>query len=249
MLQRIQKNAEDDAWLHKLRNAGMTAEDDFKLVALREFIWRVVHRRRSDDLASNLVKFNNIVTLKDLGINALTVIFDENVQQAVGKDRKNSHPQDGPNQPRTLQDALLDASTTEVDSLTSRMPHAQNQAERLALEEGSGHRIAIPPRSGHPVHSRGSPSSDYGKRRNSLQIPGGSSPTQSHVGSFGAGDHLHPLQHRNSALSLLNKRENKALPEIGTTSANAFGKVDAAHVRDTSRSRQPISPLAVEKQY
>ena len=247
VLQRIQKNAEDDAWLHKLRNAGMTAEDDFKLVALREFIWRVVHRRRSDDLASNLVKFNNIVTLKDLGINALTVIFDENVQQAVGKDRKNSHPQDGPNQPRTLQDALLDASTTEVDSLTSRMPHAQNQAERLALEEGSGHRIAIPPRSGHPVHSRGSPSSDYGKRRNSLQIPGGSSPTQSHVGSFGAGDHLHPLQHRNSALSLLNKRENKALPEIGTTSANAFGKVDAAHVRDTSRSRQPISPLAVEK--
>ena len=80
-----------------------------------------------------------------------------------------------------------------------------------------------------------------------MQIPGGSSPTQSHVGSFGAGDHLHPLQHRNSALSLLNKRENKALPEIGTTSANAFGKVDAAHVRDTSRSRQPITPLAVEK--
>ncbi|KAF2630930.1 phosphoinositide 3-kinase regulatory subunit 4 [Macroventuria anomochaeta] len=166
VLQRIQMNAEDETWLQKLRNAGMTSEDDFKLVALREFIWRVVHRRRSDSFASTPAKFNNIVKLKDLGVNALTVIFDENVQHAVNKDRMVSSQHEGVTQPRTLQDALLDASTTEIDALTSRMPHAQ---------------------------------------------------------------------------------KNKALPEIGTTSANAFGKVDAAHARDTSRSRQPLSPLAVDK--
>jgi phosphoinositide-3-kinase regulatory subunit 4 len=246
VLQRMQKNAEDEAWVQKLRNAGMAPDDEFKLVALREYIWRVVHRRRSDSLASTPTRFNNIVTLKDLGINALTVIFDENVQHAVKEERKASSQGESLSQPRTLQDALLDASTTELDALTSRMPHAQGKAERLALEEGGGRRIAIPPRSNSASHGRGSPSSESSFRRNSSQMPTSASPTRSHIGSFGAGDHLHTLQHRNSALSLLNKRENKALPEIGTTSANAFGRVDAAHARERSRSRQPMSPLAVD---
>ncbi|KAF3035232.1 Serine/threonine-protein kinase [Didymella heteroderae] len=246
VLQRMQKNAEDEAWVQKLRNAGMTPDDEFKLVALREYIWRVVHRRRADALASTPTKFNNIVTLKDLGVNALTVIFDENVQHAVNKEWTASSQHERFSQPRTLQDALLDASTTEVDALTSRMPHAQGQAERLALEEGGEQRIAIPPHSNSKVHGRGPPSSESSLRRNSLQIPSSVSPTRSHLGSFGAADHAHTLQHRNSALSLLNKKENKALPEIGTTSANAFGKVDATHARERSRSRQPMSPLAVD---
>lgn len=252
VLQRIQKNSEDDSWLQKLRNAGMTADDDFKLVALREFIWRVVHRKRSDSLGSPPVKFNNIVTLKDLGINALTVIFDESLQHSANDNRTADNQHENYSQPRTIQDALLDASTTEVDALAARMPHAQSQAERLALEEGGGRRIAIPQRSSpkntpHDLrHGRGSPS-ETGLRRSSLQRASSESFVQSPIGSFGAGDHLHPLQHRNSALSLLNKKENKALPEIGTTSTNAFGKVDAAHARETSRSRQPSSPLAVDK--
>lgn len=246
VLQRMQKNAEDDAWVRKLRNAGMTSDDEFKLVALREYIWRVVHRRRSDSLASSPTKFNNIVTLKDLGVNALTVIFDDNVQHAVNKERTARNQHEESSQPRTLQDALLDASTTEVDTPASRMPHAQGQAERLALEEAGGRRIAIPPRSNTAVHGRGSLSSESSLRRNSLQIPSSASPTRSHIGSFGAADHLHTLQHRNSALSLLNKKENKALPEIGTTSANAFGRVDAAQARERSRSRQPASPLALD---
>jgi phosphoinositide-3-kinase regulatory subunit 4 len=251
VLQRIHKNAEDETWLQKLRNAGMTADDDFKLVALREFIWRVVHRRRSDSLTSAPAKFNNIVTLKDLGINALTVIFDENVQHTVKNGHKTNDLHEGYTQTRTIQDALLDASTTEADALASRIPHAQGQAERLAREEAGTRRIAIPPRSGPTNaaldmrHGRGSPSSETDMRRSSLQIPNSASPVHSPIGSFG--DHSHSLQHRNSALSLLNKKENKALPEIGTTSANAFGKVDAAHTRDTSRSRQPSSPLAVDK--
>ena len=253
ILQRIQKNAEDEVWLQKLRNAGMTTEDDFKLVALREFIWRVVHRRRSDSSTSGPTKFNNIVTLKDLGVNAFTVIFDDNVQHTVNRDKTPGSHREYFAQPRTIQDALLDASTTEVDALMPRVLHAQSQAERLALEEGGGRRIAIPPRSNpansphEPSQGRGSPSPDTGFRRNSLQIPNSASPSRSPIGSFGAGDHVNWLHHRNSALSLLNKKENKALPEIGTTSANAFGKVDAAHAREASRSRQPPSPLAIDK--
>ncbi|KAH7062027.1 hypothetical protein BKA63DRAFT_538668 [Paraphoma chrysanthemicola] len=160
ILQRLPKNEEDELWLRKLRNAGLVADDDFKLVALREFIWRVSHRRRSDSLSAQPAKFSNIVALKDLGVKALTVLFDDNVRQTV---------------------------------------------------------------------------------------PRGSSPTLSPSGSPSAAEHAHSLRHRNSALGLLSKGENKALAEIGTLSENAFGKVDGVVARDSSRSRQPTSPLALEQ--
>ncbi|KAJ5042601.1 phosphoinositide 3-kinase regulatory subunit 4 [Bipolaris maydis] len=158
VLQRLPKNEEDEMWLQKLRNAGMNADEEFKLVALKEFIWRVSHRRRSDNLSTPTTKFNSIVTLKDLGVKAQTVLFDEDVQEQLP--------------PRTIKDALLDASTTEADGLNDRMPRFE---------------------------------------------------------------------------SLLGKGENKALAEIGTTSANVLGKVDGLHVRESSRSRQPKSPLAVDR--
>lgn len=254
VLQRLPKNEEDEVWLKKLRNAGMTPENDFKLVALREFIWRVTHRRRSDSLVSSPTKFNSIVALKDLGIKALTVLFDEDVQQAVEQTRKSDSQQEGgPLQPRTIRDALLDASTTDADALADRMPHAQGQAERLIQEETGTRRISIssrPKLSSSPSDKRpdiDSPVSEPGTRRTSLQVPRGSPTTQSPAGSLGAGDHVHALHHRSSALGLLSKGENKALAEIGTTSANAFGKVDGAHARESSRSRQPASPLAFER--
>ena len=47
-LSRIPQNDEDHAWLGRLRAAGMSSEDEFKLVALREFIIRVAHRRAQE---------------------------------------------------------------------------------------------------------------------------------------------------------------------------------------------------------
>ncbi|KAF2703595.1 ARM repeat-containing protein [Pleomassaria siparia CBS 279.74] len=255
ILQRIPKNDEDDQWIRKLRNAGMTPEDDFKLVALREFIWRVTRRRRSDSGNSRPSRFNNIVALKDLSIIPHTVTFESNARQVVEQARKarTEEEQEPQPQPRTITDALLDASTTEADALAvRRISHVNTQAERLAREETGARQIPIPTRSKYsslPNETRseqGSPSSDGPSRRNSLQVPWQSPVNQSPIGSLGAGDHLHPLRHRNSAMSLLNRSDNKAHPEIGTTSANAFGKVDAVTARDASRSRQPTSPLAVE---
>ena len=253
VLQRLPKNEEDELWLRKLRNAGLTSEDDFKLIALREFIWRVSHRRRSDGQASPPTKFNDIVALKDLGVQALTVLFDENIQQTV----RQSHiqePQHGTqlqSQPRTIQDALLDASTTEADILTDRMPHPESQAERLLREERGSRRMSVPSRpkfSTPPVESLGLEyPSEVETRRSSLQIPRESPTNQSPVGSFCNSEHTHSLRQRHSTLGLLGKGENKALPETGTVSANVFGKVDGAVVRESSRSRQPTSPLAAEQ--
>jgi phosphoinositide-3-kinase regulatory subunit 4 len=255
ILNRMQKNDEDELWLRKLRSGGMTPEDDFKLVALREFIWRVTRRRRSDSISSAPSRFNNIVALKDLNIIPHTVTFESNARQVVEEARKARMQEDDTAQPRTITDALLDASTTEADTLaTRRISHLDTQAERLVREETGVHHISIPTRPKYTStpsdlqSDPGSPSSDGPTRRSSLKVPRGSPGNQSPIGSLGAGDHFHPLRNRHSAMSLLNKDGNKAIAEIGTTSANAFGKVDAITARDASRSRQPTSPLAVEHQ-
>jgi phosphoinositide-3-kinase regulatory subunit 4 len=252
LLQKSLKNEEDELWLRKLRNAGLSSDDDFKLIALREFIWRVSHRRRSDGLTSTPTRFNSIVALKDLGVQALTVLFDEDVRHAVEQNRKLEPQSNIQSQPRTIRDALLDASTTEADTLADRIPHAESQAERLLREERGARHISFPSRS-KPLASSGAAQSDLnsptlGKetRKSSLQIPTDSPTNQSPVGSLSNSEHTHSLRHRNSTLGLMGKGENKALAETGTVSANAFGKVDGALVRESSRSRQPTSPLSAE---
>jgi phosphoinositide-3-kinase regulatory subunit 4 len=249
VLQKLPKNEEDELWLKKLRNAGMTSEDDFKLVALREFIWRVSHRRRSDDLASPPTRFNSVIALTDLGVNALTVLFDEDVRNAVEQSRRPEVNQPGHHQPRTIRDALLDASTTDAEALADRMPRAESQTERLIREETGTRRIAIPSQKGmstSPSEARSSLESSLSEaepRMSSLQLPRS---TQSPTGSLGTDDNTLALRHRSSALGLLGKGENKAVAETGTTSANAFGKVDGAHARESSQSRPPLSPLAFD---
>ncbi|KAL5114807.1 Serine/threonine-protein kinase [Pleosporales sp. CAS-2024a] len=251
VLQRLPKNEEDELWLRKLRNAGLSSEDDFKLVALREFLWRVSRRRRLDDQASPPTKFNNIVALKDLGVQALTVLFDEDVQHTVKQNQRQEAQNNTQTQPRTIRDALLDASSTEADALADRIPHAESQAARLVREERGPGRISLPPRpkfSSSPIETHGLGSSPVSETpRSSLQLPRGSPTDGSPVGSLGNGDHAHSLRQRNSMLGLMSKGENKALAETGTVSANVFGRVDGAVARESSRSRQPSSPLAMNQ--
>jgi phosphoinositide-3-kinase regulatory subunit 4 len=249
VLQKLPKNEEDEIWLRKLRNAGLAPDDDFKLVALREFIWRVSHRRRSDGLVSPPTKFNNIVALKDIGVQALTVLFDEDVRQTVQQNQTLGSKDGMQPQPRTIQDALLDASTTEADE---RFPHAEGHAERmLRAERGPGrttlpsHPKTVPP-SAEAHWTSDAPISGPETRRDSLRIPGGSPIAQSPVGSLGKAEFTHSLKQRSSTLGLLGRGENKAIAETGTISANVFGKVDGAAARESSRSRQPTSPLARE---
>lgn len=233
ILQRLARNEEDDLWIKKLRNAGMTPEDEFKLVALREFIWRTTNRRRSDSLNTPTTRFNSIVTLKDLGIKALTVLFDEDVRQTVDQVTK-PESQQLASQPRTIRDALLDASTTEAAVAPDR---GETQIGRLIREEMGTRRTSI------ELCATDSSHSEESSRRQSLQIPRDS---RSPSGSVSMDSHKPTLHHRSSALALLGKGESKALAEIGTTSANAFGKVDGIHVRDSSRVRQPPSAHSID---
>jgi phosphoinositide-3-kinase regulatory subunit 4 len=236
ILQKIPKNEEDELWLRKLRNGGMVLEDEFKLVALREYIWRVAQRRRGDAMTSTAPEFNKIIALKDLDIIPETVLFESNARQVVGKATPREERQ---LQPRTITDALKDAAEGAPESPTSATP-TREQATPLPIRP----RVSISPN--EPYSGPDSASSDPESRRASLLVPRSSN--QSPIGSLGGNsEHLHPLRHRNSALGLLNKGENKASAEIGTTSTTAFGRVDGVGGRDASRSRRNSSALTGEQ--
>ncbi|OCK83609.1 ARM repeat-containing protein [Lepidopterella palustris CBS 459.81] len=269
-LSKLPKNDEDEQWLIRLRNAGMGADDEFKFAALSPYIWRAALRRRKDDTNGSPSKFNNIIPLKDLDIIPQTVLFDNDkdvFKRAQTQDQIQEETIPGEdNKPRTLADALLDASTAEdVPRPIRKKGVADARAERMS-REGSASRQAstsvLPKLSSSPTEPRSSldsPSSDVDSRRPSLQIPKVSprsfdSPIrQSPVGSTAGiilSDHTHTIRHKSSAISLLNPGDNKALPETGTTSANAFGKVDGVSHRDAeSRNRQPSLLAAAQEQH
>lgn len=243
ILQRLPKNEEDELWLKKLRKAGMLPEDEFKLVALRDFIWRTTSRRRYEHAPSPLKPPQGIVALKDLGVKALTVLFDEDVRQTVGQTRQLDFSQQGQSQPRTIKDALLDASTTDAEDFDDMRMGGEGRPEHVLHQRTSTQHALVQGQSLVPstpteVHAGlGLPFNGGEPRRTSLQIPRDTSQQST---SFGSDDSLRP---RPSALDLLGRGENKALPELGTSSANAFGKVDVAQARETSRSRHSASRL------
>ncbi|KAF2102895.1 phosphoinositide 3-kinase regulatory subunit 4 [Rhizodiscina lignyota] len=116
-MSRISKNEEDESWLTKLRNAGMTAEDEFKLLALREYIWRTAHRRGQQDPDSKPSMLSGVVHLKDLNITPQTVLFDND--QELFKENVEARRQRSET-PRTIAEAMLDASTSVDEALVRR---------------------------------------------------------------------------------------------------------------------------------
>ncbi|KAF2816190.1 uncharacterized protein BDZ99DRAFT_542462 [Mytilinidion resinicola] len=255
-LSRITKNDEDEKWLTRLRNAGMNSDEEFKLVALKDYIWRVAHRKRNDDKAVPISMFNDIVALNALDVIPHTVLFDQGkelLEKVPTPDTEMQTQSTVP--PRTIADALLDASTTEEWPATRARA---SLAERLTREEsalGRGSSPTPPKLSSSPSAAQPPqiPPLDVESRRSSLQVPRSDrrahdSPNgQSPVGSVGGitfGDHNHGLRHKNSAMSLLNMGDNKAHPETGTTSTNAFGKVDGVSTRESRQKTQQPSQLA-----
>lgn len=251
VLQRMSKNDEDELWLRKFRNAGMSADDEFKLVALREFIWRVSQRRRSDGARPGFSEFNKIVSLKDLNIIPETVLFESNARQVVEQAYTAPIKEEQDVQPRTIAEALRDAST-DVDDTPGPNRASTAPAEGPSSGTVRGQKISLPsrPKTKDDVYSgMDTPASQTSTRRNSLQIPGTSPGVSTPVGSLGRNEHLQPLRHRGSALSLLNKGDHKAMAEIGTTSTTASGRVDGVSGREASRTRQTSSARSLDQRH
>ena len=238
---RIPKNEEDESWLQKLRAAGMSEGDEFKLLVLRDYIWRVAQRKSQDGDANqeSEMEFNHVLALKDLQISPQTVFFDSD-QDLFRYALSRQEPESGP---RTISEALQDASNTETESeqaqgglhaahgqsappqrrkqqqIETPMSSAQD-LDALQVAIGKGEEFALPTK----TRSRDSEVVDSNLTRLT--------------------DQYNPLRRRGSAMSLVGRADsaNKAAAAIQTTTANAFGKIEGTFAHAGSKGRR--SPLA-----
>lgn len=231
-LSKIPKNEEDDQWLGRLRNLGLHQDDEFKLLVLREFIWRLsqIKARDSNTLDSH-ADLNSIIALRTLGITPQLVLFDEEpLRQPAGVvDTDVSAP-------RTITDALMDASMSIDDPVGKRRRAAMNNhrtrlSSQMAMSPSSDDRRPLEDALTSPTTARRDGSSD--SRRASPLISPTDVPSQDAT--------ARTIRKQSSAISLLKNRRDsaKAGAETGTTEMNAFGQVDGLFSQ-TSPTRPSI---------
>jgi phosphoinositide-3-kinase regulatory subunit 4 len=251
-LQKVPKNEEDEQWLAKLKNMGLGPDDHFKLLSLREYIWRLAPSK-SREVEKHAAYLNNVINLRSIGITPHTVMFDD--QQIIEESLRQikSGSDRGDKAPHTIADALLDASMTIDDSIAKRRRSAYNShkarmnSQSSALPTPSNGNHARSPVSPSPALSASPPAADTESRRKTVlragatnggdkvsDDEGGSLPdTGSSVNSREIG---HRIRHKASAINLMSRKDSsKSFPETGTTSTNAFGKVEGPFSHNTAQ--------------
>ncbi|KAL4925117.1 ubiquitin-binding serine/threonine protein kinase VPS15 [Aspergillus undulatus] len=264
---RVQKvlNDEDEQWITRLRNMGMSTEDESKFLALREHIWRVYVRQTKDN-ESETTSFNDVLALIDRGITPQTVFFDRS-QNA--KPRRNSlgrppSTRAEAGKPHTITDALLDASTTIDNTSDSRQRHGRSKSQGpqdvdnatprhsaidiLRAEESPG----SSPIASSPNAAPSPPSSDAEPRAPEGRRSPGQESSSTETENLSVRRLATGVQKKGSAMSLLNRKDTaKAYAETGTSSANAFGKIGVPSPRNAvspaPRERMPVVDNQVQQ--
>ena len=264
-LNKITKNKEDEQWIERLRSNDMRSEDEFKLLALREYIWRVAQKRpkaKTDTIPSPL---NNLLRLKEMNVTPQTIFFENQRprrksrrRDSTGEHRSVSTRNRRKVPPHTIADALLDASSTINDPLSQRKKsNANTRRERRTdnlqvspvqagssrgssnlaspLSTSPGGRLGLRDR---PVLSvNGKTKRPSAETALSTLSDGMLAPTDSPI----MGDGINRnggVRHKSSAINLLNRRDtSKTVAETSTITANAFGKVDGPYTRELSEGR------------
>ncbi|GAB0138615.1 hypothetical protein EsDP_00006841 [Epichloe bromicola] len=234
-MSRVVRNDEDEQWLSKLRNLGLKADDEVKLLALGEFIWRLSKARTRDTATGESSTHSGLISLKELGVTPQTVFFND----APLRDPNTTPDLDSPAGPYTIADALLDASMTIDDTISKR---------RKAAMSGHANRVqSVGPRSSA---SRRRFLSPEGSTRASSRHSRRESPESKAVGRGAVNDDVsvndglsssrRTMRHQPSALSLLGRKDgNKSTAETGTSDTNAFGEVEGPFAQGTPSSPVP----------
>ncbi|KAJ5714586.1 uncharacterized protein N7483_011767 [Penicillium malachiteum] len=238
------KNEKDEQWLVRMRNMGMGmgSDDEVKLVALKGYIWRLTLRKGVKDKSPRPTPpSNNIISLSEKEITPQNVFFNDRPQN-ISRDQNESHKPAGL-KPRTIADALLDASTTiergsnpHLNHLRSRSQiHRETELTRLGragdigVDSSSSSPAASSPAAGPSSRPLSPPVSDghnTDRRLSSGHESSSTTPTNTDNLSLKGG--LDRVQRKSSAINLLGRNDTtKAFAETSTSAANAFGKVDA----------------------
>ncbi|KAL4918366.1 hypothetical protein BDW62DRAFT_67937 [Aspergillus aurantiobrunneus] len=265
------KNEEDEQWLTKLRNMRMDTEDESKLLALREHIWRVSMRHIKDH-EGGVSPLNNVVALVDYGVTPQTVFFDKSQNVKARRNSLGRPPTSRAedNKTHTITDALLDASTTIDHTTYSRRRHPrsksqvpqdidatvatprQNTIDILRAEESPGSSpLASSPSAAPGSRPMSPPSSDAEPRVSEGRRSPGQESSSTETENLSVKRLAAGVQKNSSAISLLNRRDTaKAYAETATISANAFGRIGVPSQRDVAkpdvspapRERKPVDP-------
>ncbi|KAI9373379.1 hypothetical protein BJX61DRAFT_503129 [Aspergillus egyptiacus] len=253
------RNEEDEQWLTRLRNMGMGIEDEAKLLALREYIWRVSVRQLKHS-ESGMSALNNVIALIDYEVTPQTVFFDktQNVKarrNSLGKPQVN-RTEDG--RPHTIADALLDASATIDNHSRRRYARSKSHVSRdfgtavatprpsavdtiRAAQSPSSSPIASSPSAAPGSRPMSPPSSDAEPRGSEGRRSPGQESSSAETEILSVKRLTAGVQKKTSAMSLLNRKDTaKAFAETGTNSANAFGSIDTPSQRDGAEP--PASP-------
>lgn len=250
-LQRISKNEEDEQWLSKLRNIGMSQDDEAKLLALREYIWRLAPSKAREG-TTHPSYLNNVINLRSFNITPQTVMFDEQITEEPP--RKINNGLEGSGEQHSIAEALLDASMTIDDSIAKRKRSAMNSHKSKTGLPITTNGLEPNSPTLSPALLSPTDASTPTTRKGSLVRPGSADTTgqmsddgtASLLGatSINSGDTVRAIRHKSSAMTLMSRKESgKGPPETGTTSTNAFGKVEGPFTQFTS---QPL-PVALAR--
>ncbi|KAI0390952.1 hypothetical protein F5Y17DRAFT_442737 [Xylariaceae sp. FL0594] len=233
LLSKAPRNDEDEQWLARLRSMGMSPEDEFKLLVLREFIWRLGQMKRRDTVTEDITatELNGMIKLRNLDVKMQTVMFDESsgtdaqAWQSEQQQRQKRAAADPGNGPYTITDALLDASMT-IDEPAGwrRRAAANSHRSRLSNQGGatsprSRDRSALSPtRPGVSSPTSGSPRGSVTQGRGPRE--------EETLVSDAPYSSRRAIRTQSSALDLLNRKDSgRSMAETGTTETNAFGQV------------------------
>lgn len=264
-LKQVPRNNEDEQWISKLRNIGMAPEDEFKLLALRGYIWRVAPSRQREKSIPHPEYLNAVINLRNFGIMPQTVMFDD--PRGLDEPLRPIKSQVTGDQGRTIADALLDASTTIDDSLSKRRRSGVNNHRARIDSRNSGmlgmtggveerRRTSMSP---SPIASLGeqvSTDTDLKSRRQPSSATKNGSRTANlsdddaasvagtitSVSSQRANREIH----KSSAITLMNRKDTgRSFAETSTDSTNAFGRVEGPF---TLTANQPAALAIAQDQ-
>lgn len=262
-LSNIAKNEEDQQWIGRLRNMGMGPEDEFKLLALKEYIWRIASRRAKEPTKTPKEPIQDIISLSQCDVTPQIVFFDRKQgpgRQPLQPPLSRARSLEGERKIHTIADAILDASSTnDGKTVAIRENSRRNSREHtsetaLALHRQRTVESVRTLSSAAPSPASSSPPAQPTILSSSVTVSdadrvGGSEwsrprkPISRAASSTGGSESPHlkikkeDIRRRSSAISLLNRQENfKAYAETATTSTNVLGEVDAPFQRRTSQT-------------
>ena len=249
----VLKSEKDKQWLSRLRNIGMAEDDEWKLLALREYIWRMARSKSSASDEGTKQDLYSVMTLQALGIKLQTVLFDDDLTVNGSITPQTDRPEEPS---RSIADALLDASKSIDDPLARRKRSYANS--RRAKENGRS--SSTPARPGLEVDRRDTseslspgPSTLRGSIHNSPDIslpssdnedsngltapkanpiPSGSS-TPDQTNDPLPASAKRSIRHKGSAVNLMSRTDHsKATAATATSSTNANGTVDGTFAKN-----------------